>query len=130
LTGETPAAMPQVTVDLDDDLYRLLMELVASKPGRTPEDTLLELLIGPLCSYHSLQKNPSQNFMIALTGEETEQVNKLAAHWRATPDEALRRAAVDGLDMAMQIKAHDEAHGSPFRTRKPGMSDLDDDIPI
>jgi hypothetical protein len=26
---------------------------------------------------------------------------------RVTPDEALRRAAVDGLDMAMQIKAHD-----------------------
>jgi hypothetical protein len=32
--------------------------------------------------------------------------------------------------MAMQIKAHDEAHGNPFRPRKTGLSDLDDDIPF
>ena len=50
--------MPQVTVDLDDDLYRRLSELVASKPGRTPEDTLLELLIDPLIRYHFLQNKP------------------------------------------------------------------------
>jgi hypothetical protein len=72
----------------------------------------------------------TQQFTITLTAEEAEQVNKLAAYWRVTPDEALRRAAVDGLDMAMQIKAHDEAHGNPFRPRKTGLSDLDDDIPF
>jgi hypothetical protein len=61
-----------------------------------------------------------QTFTVTLTGEEAEQVNKLAAYWRVTPDEALHRAAVDGLDMAMQIKAHDEAQGNPFRPRKTG----------
>jgi hypothetical protein len=96
--------MPQVTVDLDDDLYRMLSELVASKPGRTPEDTLLELLVAQLTSYHLLQNKP-QNFMIALTDDQAAQARELASHWRVTPDEAVRRAAVEGLDMAMQTKA-------------------------
>jgi hypothetical protein len=38
---------------------------------------------------------------------------------------------VDGLDMAMQIKAHDEAAKNPFRPRKTGPGgDLDDGIPF
>jgi hypothetical protein len=72
----------------------------------------------------------TQQFTITLTAEEAEQVNKLAAYWRVSLEEALRRAAMDGLDMAMQIKAHNEAVGNPFRPRKTGMSDLDDDIPV
>jgi hypothetical protein len=68
-------------------------------------------------------------FTITLTGEEAEEVNKLAAYWRVSLEEALRRAAVEGLDMAMQIKAHDEAAGNPFRPRR-GTGDLDDDIPF
>jgi hypothetical protein len=72
-----------------------------------------------------------QEFTITLTDEEAEQVNKLAAYWRVSLDEALRRAAVDGLDMAMQIKAHDEAAKNPFRPRKTGPGgDLDYGIPF
>jgi hypothetical protein len=69
-----------------------------------------------------------QEFTVTLTEEQAEQVNKLAAYWRVTLEEALRLAAVDGLDMAMQIKAHDEADKNPFRPRGP--NDLDDDIPF
>lgn len=70
--------MPQVTLDLNDDLYRTLLELVATKEGRTPEDTLLELLISPLHDEHFLAKNPARNFMEPLTGEQAGQARELA----------------------------------------------------
>ena len=117
--------MPQVTVDLFDDEYRRLMELVASKPGRTPEDALLELLVEPLNRYHFLQNKP-QNFMVELTEEQAAQARELAEHWGVTPDEAVRRAAVDGIDLALQIKHHDEREAAGL----PRTSDLDDDIPL
>jgi hypothetical protein len=74
----------------------------------------------------------TQKFTIMLTDDEAAQGNKLAAYWRVTLEEALRRAAVDGLEMAMQIKAHDEAAANPFprpRNTGPG-GDLDDGIPF
>jgi hypothetical protein len=123
------AAVPQITVDLDDDLYRLLSELVASKPGRTPEDTLLELLIDPLVSYHFLQDKP-QNFMATLTDEQAEALRQLAAHWRETLDQAFRRVVKDGIDMAMMEKANDEHHASSMPRQYGPSGDLDDDIPF
>ena len=124
--------MPQVTVDLYDDLYRMLQELVASKPGRTPEDTLLELLISPLHDEHFFAQNPAQNFRVTLTDEQAAQARELAAYWRVTLDEALRLAAVDGLDVAIQIKAHDEreAAGLPDPHAPPSGTKLDDDLPF
>ena len=80
------------------------LELVASKPGRTPEDTLLELLVDPLISYHFLQNKPL-NFMVTLTDEQAEALRQLADHWRESLEEALHRAVKEGIDIAMMEKA-------------------------
>jgi hypothetical protein len=66
------------------------------------------------------------NFMVTLTGEQAAIALELAKHWGVTPDEAVRLAAVDGLDVAMQIKAHDEREAAGI----PRSNDLDDDIPF
>jgi hypothetical protein len=68
----------------------------------------------------------SQEFAVTLTDKEAAQARELAAYWNVTPDEALRRAAVDGLDMALQIKAHDEREAAGI----PRSNDLDDGIPF
>jgi len=71
-------------------------------------------------------------FTVTLTDEEAAQLRELADHWRVTPEEALRHAAVNGIDMELQIKAHDEAAANPDsrpRPTGPG-SDLDDGIPF
>ena len=69
-------------------------------------------------------------FTVTLTDEEAAQLRELADHWRVTPEEALRRAAADGIDMELQIKAHDDEQANPT-PRKPGPGgDLDDGIPF
>jgi hypothetical protein len=71
-----------------------------------------------------------QEFTLALTDEQAAQLRELAAYWRVNLEEAFRRAAVDGIDMALQIEAHDEEQANP-RTRQHGPGgDLDDGIPF
>jgi hypothetical protein len=65
-------------------------------------------------------------FTITLTDEQAEGLRELAGYWRKSFNEALRRVAVEGLDMALQIKAHDEHEAAG----KPRKSDLDDNIPF
>ena len=67
-----------------------------------------------------------QDFTVTLTDDEAAQLRELADHWRVTPQEALRRAAVNGLDMELQIKAHDEREAAGI----PPVADLDDGIPF
>jgi hypothetical protein len=67
-----------------------------------------------------------QDFTVTLTDDEAAQLRELADHWRVTPEEALRRAAVDGIDMELQIKHHDEREAAGL----PPTSDLDDGIPF
>ena len=74
----------------------------------------------------------TQEFTVALTDEQAAQLRELAAHWRESLQETLRRVAVDGLDMALQIKAHDEdeAAGRPRPDRRRHTTNkLDNDIP-
>jgi hypothetical protein len=67
-------------------------------------------------------------FTVTLTDEQAGEARELAAWWNVTLDEAVRRAAVEGLNIAMMEKANDEHHAMP---RKIGPSgDLDDDIPF
>jgi hypothetical protein len=65
-----------------------------------------------------------QQFTITLTDEEAAGLKELAAYWNGSLEEALRRAAVEGLDMALQIKAHDEQEAAGI----PRSGDLDDGI--
>jgi hypothetical protein len=72
-----------------------------------------------------------QQFTVTLTDEQAAGLKELAAYCRASLEETLRRVAVDGLDMALQIKAHDEEQANPTPPRQYGPSgDLDDDIPF
>ena len=47
-----------------------------------------------------------------------------------TPDEALRRAVKEGIDMAMMVKANDEEQANPHPRQYGPSGDLDDDIPF
>ena len=67
-----------------------------------------------------------QDFTVTLTDEQAAQARELAEHWGVTLDEALRIGAVEGLDMAIQIKAHDERKAAGL----PPATDLDDGIPF
>jgi hypothetical protein len=77
----------------------------------------------------------TQTFTVTLTDDQAADLSELARHWNHSLEEMLRRIAVDGIDMEMQIKAHDEreAAGEPERENpnrdKPG-GDLDDGIPF
>jgi hypothetical protein len=66
------------------------------------------------------------NFMVTLTDEQAAQARELAEHWGVPADEAVRLAAVEGLDVAMQIKASDEREPAGL----PPAADVDDDIPF
>lgn len=67
-----------------------------------------------------------QEFTVTLTDDEAAGLKELADYWRTSPQEALRRAAAEGLDMALQIKAHDEREAAGI----PRSADLDDGIPF
>jgi dsDNA-binding SOS-regulon protein len=71
-----------------------------------------------------------QEFTVTLTDEQAEALRQLAAHWRETLEEALRRVVKEGIDIEMMEKANDEQQANP-RPRQYGPSgDLDDDIPF
>jgi hypothetical protein len=68
-----------------------------------------------------------QEFTVTLTDEEAAALSELAAHWQEKSlAETLRRVAVRGLDMELQIKAHDEREAAGL----PPVADLDDGIPF
>ena len=70
-----------------------------------------------------------QEFTITLTDEEAAQLRELADYWHPSPDEALRRVAVQWIDMELQVKAHDERDKAGLPSTHP-TGDLDDGIPF
>jgi hypothetical protein len=63
---------------------------------------------------------------ITLTDEQAAQLRELADYWSESLQEALRRIAGRGIDLELQIKAHDEREAAGL----PPTTDLDDDIPL
>jgi hypothetical protein len=63
-------------------------------------------------------------FTITLTDEQAGQLRELVDYWGDSLQEALRRIAMRGIDLELQVKAHDEreAAGLPH--------DQDDGIPF
>jgi len=82
------------------------------------------LLIAPIHDEHSLAT--ARNFTVTLTGKEAEGLREMAAYWGESLEEALRRIAGRGIDMELQIKAHDERGAAGL----PPATDLDDGIPF
>jgi hypothetical protein len=62
-----------------------------------------------------------QQLTVTLTDEQAEAMRQLAAHWRETLDETLRRVVKEGIDLAMMEKANDEEQANP-RPRQYGPS--------
>jgi hypothetical protein len=67
-----------------------------------------------------------QDFSVTLTDDEAAGLRELAAYWGESLEEALRRIAGRGIDMELQIKAHDEREAAGI----PPVADLDDGIPF
>lgn len=63
---------------------------------------------------------------VELTDEQAGALSELAAWWSESLEEALRRVAVRGIDMELQIKAHDEREAAGI----PRSRNLDDGIPF
>jgi hypothetical protein len=65
-------------------------------------------------------------FTVELTGKQAARLKELAAYWRSSPEEELQCIAVNGIEMELQVKAHDEREAAGV----PRSRDLDDGIPF
>ena len=74
--------MPKITFDLHQDLYDKLYEL-AQKKGRTPEDSLPEILVDPISRNHFLEFTAPKDYFEGrprVTDEEGEAARSLIVH--------------------------------------------------
>ena len=97
--------MPKITFDLDQDLHQDKLYELAQKKGRTPEDSLEELVVDPISRNHFLEFTGPKDYFEGrppVTDEEGDAARSLVVRQIAATTTKLPRpeAIIYGLGLA------------------------------